>query len=304
MKHFAIASRSESHHKFEISRILDEATELFDEAKIFDPISVSYIFEYGYQQPKLFLNHDILNKIDTLHIRSTGQRENSITLLCHTLDFCNTNLTDPLVRFNLGKASKILSTFKRFSKGVGSSSFISFGKKNAEVILNHWEFPFIYKPVSGRQGIGILKIECLDDFNNIIEEHFERKEQDDNPILLQKYYHFLHEYRVVVIDGKLIGAAEKIQPNKNKIQKNFYQGAYFKKADKDKFEEFVTKCELENGLYGLDIGELENGIFHLIENNRSPKFEEFEKATKINLAQEIVKNELEKYDAQHCIKRQ
>lgn len=299
MKSLAISS---SHKKIESLNhekrsIYECACQLYDDVFLVDSRLVSYYFIRGDKKPRVIYNKKDIGNLDSLHVRGTKNRETSTAILVHTLSECGCDIFDPVERFSVGYSSKLLSTLRRFVKGIGSSSFITFNHDNAVSLLEFVDalglFPLIGKPIAGRQGKDIELISSFENGLDYIELFFKYRDNDEVPLFLQKFEIFLSEYRALVVDGNVLGVVQKTK-REGAVAANAAQGASFTKVNDQLIVDFVTKNVTGKGIVGVDIGKDEKGNLYLIEENRAPLWSIFEDATNIDVAQAIIKRSLER----------
>jgi hypothetical protein len=137
---------------YEKNTLYNEAKKLYDKVILIDTREVVYKFIQCLERPIITLHGNDISRLDSLIIRSTKNRESSTALLVHTLRLCGCDIFDPIERFSVGYASKLLSTVERFEKGVSSNTFLVFNYNNAIEIISQLEemnyFPLIAKPIS------------------------------------------------------------------------------------------------------------------------------------------------------------
>lgn len=284
---------------YEKKCLFDTAKKYFDDVLLIDTHKVYYKFIRGNELPIIIYGKKDISNLSAINIRSTKNREASTALLAHSLNLCGCVLNDPVTRFSVGYASKLLSTSKRFKNKTGSSSFLAFDLESSKNLIKdiHKEklFPLVAKPIGGSKGIGVVLIKNKKEANEYAEEFFEHRATDDTPIFLQTFVRFVKEYRIMVIDKKAVNIVRKIKPE-DKITANAAQGGIFVKEENDAIIEFVTNNLTEEGIYGVDVAVDENGDFHIIEANRAPMWETFEETLVENIAEIIVQDALEKIE--------
>jgi glutathione synthase/RimK-type ligase-like ATP-grasp enzyme len=276
----------------EKKELFDAARKYFDTVLLIDPQQVSYFFERGKQRPKVLLTGQDIADLDVLMIRSTGGREISSAMLAHTLSFCGCHITDPLERFSIGFASKMLTTIARFKRGVGSNSYIAFGINNAIQLLQQLEIteqtPILYKPIAGKKGQGVAVFNSFSEANQFVNEFSGIALEQELPFLFQTMENFVKEYRVLLMNGNVLGVVEKKRAE-GKVAANAAQGGSFQAVKMPKIESFVQENTSNKGLLGVDVAIDDEGNFHIIESNRAPMWEIFQEATNIDVASEIMR---------------
>ena len=151
------------------------------------------------------------------------------------------------------------------------------------------EFPIIAKPTHGWRGYGVEECKNQTELTHYFQNF--NKDNDSYGIILQEKIQTRDEYRVFVINGEAKDAVYK--SNNSGLANNAAQGARFTKRkikDLDKIKEVAEKCAIEQGLTfaGVDIS-IHDKKPYIIECNRNPEFKAFDKATKLQIADHIIK---------------
>lgn len=160
---------------------------------------------------------------------------------------------------------------------------------NIDFIEKYFTYPLIIKTLSGSEGKGVFLCENreqLEDFINFIEVS---KDVNVN-ITLQEFFESSkgRDIRVFVLGGRAIGAMLRIA-KEGKIKANFSAGG---EVSSFELKSDVEWLAVESArVIGLDIAGVDilfNGDTYVVsEVNSSPGFKGFEKATVINIPQEI-----------------
>ena len=282
---------------YETKSLYDEAKLKFEKVILIDSREIYYKFIKGEKYPEIVYNGESINNLSILIVRSTKGREKSISLLVHSLDICGTHIMDPLDRFSPGQASKLLSTAERFKKGIGSNTYLAFSKKSAFLLLNDIfnenDFPLIGKPIAGKRGRGVVKVDSMEKAILYVEHFFKVSKDIDDPIFFQKYVNFVKEFRVILIYGKSYGIVEKRQYG-NKIAKNVAVGGRLLSTEDDNIISFVETYCSSDGILGVDVGIDSNDDIHIIEANRAPLWKAFQDTTGVNIAKKIIQCALQR----------
>lgn len=283
---------------YEKQAIYDNAVKHFKKVLLIDPRKVSYQFIRGAKKPIIrYLGQNLAN-LSALHIRGSKKIVNSTSILAHSLDFCGCIISDPVYKFKSGYGSKLLSTFGQYETDAGSSSFIAFDLENTLALIDSIElkklFPIIVKPIKGSQGRGISLLKTAAEMLAYSTIFFKERTDTDTPIFFQTFVSFVKEYRIFVIDKKIIGLVVKIK-EKGKIVANAAQGATFIPIENPQqvIVEFILD-HLPNGIYGVDVAIDTTGGIHLIEANTSPNWKAFQESTGIDVAAVIIQDTLKK----------
>lgn len=281
-----------------------ETYQLFVEAEkhydclipINNPRSISYQFVEGYTKPKILLDGQDISNLDTLLFRQGGQRRLPSVFLAQVLNQCGCDILDSMAWYRPERGSKLGGILTYLKSGCGINTYIAFSRKNGESLLQDLakkgKFPLILKPVHGSQGKGIHVIEDLETGLELLEDFYKNEEERDEPFFLQEFLNIEKEYRVVVLDGKAIGAAQKIAaPGKHTA--NAAQGGTFIAADALNVTAVTLQNVTSKGLFGVDVAVDRQDKIRIIEVNRIPQWKAFREATGINVAQSIFENTLE-----------
>lgn len=291
---FGLCTKSSSYEDLngEKKALYDAAQQYFEQVLLLDPQNVCYYFERGATRPRLIYQGRDIADLTVLMIRSTGGRVASSAMLAHTLAFCGCNIVDPLERFSVGYASKLLTTISRFERGVGSNSYIAFGAANADILVQTLnisvENPILFKPVAGRKGEGVVSFHTLAAARSFIQETAAVFTDTDTPYLFQTLEQFVAEYRVMMMNGDILGMVQKVRAE-GTIAANAAQGGTFVAVNVPEIAAFVHQYISHEGLIGADIAVDDEGAIHIIETNRAPMWGAFEAATEVRVGEEVVR---------------
>jgi ribosomal protein S6--L-glutamate ligase len=150
------------------------------------------------------------------------------------------------------------------------------------------EFPIIAKPVFGRKGRGIQK---LNDAKEAVD-FFSKNNQD---YLAQQFFPITSDYRVFVVGGEVVGGFQRFI-NEGEYKSNIHGT----KAEKIELSEKMKKIAIEAAnamdyeIAGVDIFE-HDGELYIIEVNVSPQWEKFKLVTGINPADHIIKHAIKRH---------
>ncbi len=283
---------------YEKQAIYDNAVKHFKNVLLIDPRKVSYQFIRGAQKPIIRYLGENLANLSALHIRGSNKIANSTSILAHSLDFCGCIISDPVYKFKTKYGSKLLSTLGQYETNAGSSSFIAFDLKNTLELIASIEtkklFPIIVKPIAGSQGRGISLLKTAAEMLDYTTNFFKERTDSDTPIFFQTFVSFVKEYRIFVIDKKIIGLVVKVK-KEGVLVANAAQGATFIPIENPQqvIVEFIED-HLPNGIYGVDVAIDTTGGIHLIEANTSPNWKAFQESTGIDVADVIIQDALEK----------
>lgn len=148
------------------------------------------------------------------------------------------------------------------------------------------KFPVIIKTVSGSQGLGVIKIESIENLRSTLQLLW----QLETHIILQEYIENKFDIRTIYINGKFIAAMKRIHP-KGDFRNNKSLGAEIEKYHPSEKElEFTKKISNilgDRGILGIDYF-INKNIFYNIEVNSSPGMDGIEHITKLNIVKKFI----------------
>jgi carbamoylphosphate synthase large subunit len=276
-------------YSYESARLIEAARCYYDDFFYIDPMKISIDLVRNHSVRVYYQEQDI-SGLSTLLIRSTKGIEIPTKALVNSLSYCGCDVVDPLSRFSGTRASKMMTTFYRHESNVGSNSYIAFDLNGAERIIKEAErsesFPLILKPLYGKGGQKILKlidsIQALD----VLKQHF--IDSPNEAILLQSFEEILKEYRVLMIHGHCLGIVEKVR-ERTTIAANAAQGIQFQASNHPDIENYVKQHVSDIGLLGVDVATTKDDRYIIIEANRAPEWQAFDKAVGKNVAEDIIR---------------
>jgi RimK family alpha-L-glutamate ligase len=285
-KQILILTMSERQSWYEVGRMLKEAEKMGVKAK--RVLYKDLIFENN----KVFINSEEINEKNTKGIifRVAGTKSGKyvearnllLTLLGNKIKCINQE-----AYLNWPRMGKIPQLGVFLKNNIPIISTKIFYKKE-DVLNQNWDFPIIAKHSMGFQGKSVIKITN----NKELVKRLDKIGENKLGIWLwQKYLPVNWDLRIMVIGGKVIGSMKRIA-KKDEFRSNFSLGGDVEKwklSDSDrKIAEKVAKC-CNLDYCGVDIMKNQEGKSFVLEVNRQCQFKGFEKATEVNVAQEIIK---------------
>lgn len=162
---------------------------------------------------------------------------------------------------------------------------------NINVVEKEFSYPIIIKTVTGSQGRGVFLLEDRNKLNDLANLMETSKDPKIN-LILQEFISSSRgkDIRVIVIGGRAIGAMLRTSAT-NSFKANYSAGGLVDSFDLNAAVEWLAVESSK--LIGLDIAGVDilfdNDNFKVCEVNSYPGFEGFEKATGINVPEEIYK---------------
>ena len=162
---------------------------------------------------------------------------------------------------------------------------------NTSFVEKEFSYPLIIKTVIGSKGRGVFLVENRNKLNDLVNLLEISKDPKTN-LILQEFISASkgRDIRVIVIGGRAIGAMLRIATDDN-FKANYSAGG---KVISYKINPTIEWLAVESArIVGLDIAGVDilfdQNSYKVCEVNSYPGFEGFEKATKINIPEEIFK---------------
>jgi len=192
------------------------------------------------------------------------------------------SLANGYVRGKIQQARRLLASKMNHPKTFEASSIKSWNK-----ILKTVKFPIIAKPIMGRKGRGIVK---LDSFEGAMD-FFSQKKSD---YLIQQYFQIVSDFRVLVVGGKVVGGFERFI-NEGQYKSNIAGTRAAKIVLSEKMKNLAIAATAQMGyeIAGVDLFQ-HKGKLYIIEVNVCPQWEKFKLVTGINPAEHIIEYAIEK----------
>ncbi len=159
-----------------------------------------------------------------------------------------------------------------------------------EISAGLGKFPIIIKNIFGAHGNGVSIIESKRTFRSVISMLISTNHE---PIMVQEYIRESQgkDMRVFIVGKRIIGAMERIATKKGEFRSNFHLGGKVRvteMTDLEKKVAFKAVKVLKLDIAGVDILRTKTGP-KVIEVNSNPGLEGITKATKRDIAGEIIK---------------
>jgi len=161
---------------------------------------------------------------------------------------------------------------------------------NISVIEKEFDYPLIIKTITGSQGKGVFLVEDENKLNDLATLVEISKDPNIN-LILQEFVSSSRgrDIRVIVIGGRVIGAMLRTAKGKN-FKANYSAGGQVEPYTLNSVIEWLAIESTR--LVGLDIAGVDilfdkDNNYKICEINSYPGFEGFEKATGLNVPEEI-----------------
>ncbi|MDY6776532.1 MAG: hypothetical protein SVQ76_00335 [Candidatus Nanohaloarchaea archaeon] len=251
--------------------IIEELEDRGEDPVFVDPSEVSYLLK----DSELTVRHDgeILNDLDILFMRRTRfdvEASRDLVAAADTLGI--PTVEDKEVFFNpLSKFYSLLNFVGEEIEGVSipATAVLRDGEE-AGPIAGAIGYPLIVKPVGGREGEGVERVDSREGLQDVVEE-------STFPAMMQEYIEIDEEYRVLVVGDEALGTAAKGTGEEGEVARNYARGADFHAVDEPELERAAVEIARMTGIEiaGVDIVKDGSGRYYELECNRCPQFEGF-----------------------------
>ncbi len=159
------------------------------------------------------------------------------------------------------------------------------------------QFPMVMKLLSGAQGIGVM----LGTDRSSVESVMATLLDFDKDLILQEYVKEASgaDMRILVVGGKVVAAMRR-RAKSGEFRANVHRGGFGERVVRlpKRYEQAALAAAKAVNLEiaGVDVLETSRGPV-LLEVNSSPGFQELEKATRINVAAEMIRMAQRKHAA-------
>lgn len=172
--------------------------------------------------------------------------------------------------------------------GLPKTVFTNFSKNVEEIIDSVGGAPIVIKILEGTQGVGVILAETRKAATSVLDAFNGLKAR----VIVQE---FIKEsggadIRAFVVDGKVVGAMKR-QGKEGEFRSNLHRGGSSQIIELSKEEEWTaiqSAKSLNLGVAGVDMVQSKRGPL-VLEVNSSPGLEGIERATRFDIANEIIK---------------
>lgn len=288
-----ISDKINSSQNYELFQLSECAKSYYEKIFVLDPNKLKFIVRPENGIVEVFYNNISLSNACSLIVRATNGCEEATRMMALSLYSQGCEFLDPVERFNGSMAGKAIMSLKGMKDNSLPDTYIAYNPNTAlnmlESLIPSKQFPLVGKPTNGGRGTDVVFLPNLERAKQYSKSFFQKYKSGSSGILFQQYINILHEYRVLLLSGEIIGIAEK-QESEHSFGRNASKGSVFTISENDTVGEFAKKYASNKGLLGVDVAEDKQGKLFIIESNRSPQWQEFEKATGINVAEEILQH--------------
>lgn len=232
-------------------------------------------------------NKDI-SEFDAVIFRAINRHITEAKIIAKYMRDKNKIIIDEILAKNDYDFHKFLMHIKLKNKNIPQpTTYLPLGFNILKKILEKIKPPLVVKHLKKMHGRDVFRFNTR---KKVLDFFSKNKKQRPDRYLIQKWYPARSYYRVLVLDGKVLGAIERISllcENKPKIP-------LAERSKKTVLTEKLKKisllaaraAEIEFG--GLDIMPDKKDRLKILEINRSPKFKRFSQVTGINVAEKVI----------------
>jgi RimK family alpha-L-glutamate ligase len=201
----------------------------------------------------------------------------------------NNKVIDPGYKLYLTPAMNYLKQMNE--KLAFPKSAIISSSKSIDSVIEGFDFPLIVKSSAGRQGKGVFLINSKDE----LIERAKELEEIVPSFIIRELIPNDGDVRVFTVGYKAIGAMKRTPTKKGEFRSNISVGGKGEEFDLGMYPEMQNIAERISDLTKTEIAGVdiimhkETGDPYVLEVNPGPQFMGFEKYTKINAAEEIIK---------------
>lgn len=252
--------------------------------------SISDIAAYvGPSGNGFFVKNKLVDGYDVCFLRSLGtgnyrQISRRVSLLKH-MEESGIYIINPVDAFQKAK-DKYSAVFTLARSGIPVLDTIVTESAYQAYTFSKSVGAVVFKPLIGSMGYGSVKFEDPD----LAYNAFRLLEEINQPLYVQRYLPINRDLRVFVIGDRALSAIQRIA-SEGQWKANVAQGASFKKVDipKEIGKLAVKACRVLGLDYaGVDIIESPSGPY-VLEVNSSPSWQSVQKASGINIAEQLIK---------------
>lgn len=277
---------------YEIQGLRECGLKYYDKIYLLNPNELEFVIRPDQKTVDVFFEGTSISNATALIVRNTGRCEEATRLMALSLHSQGCELLDPVERFNGSPAGKAIMTLKGMKDSSLPATYIAFNLDSALHLLTNLIpsdlFPLVGKPSTGAHGNDVQLLTDVLQAKKYSTAFFKKYAVSSAAIIFQHFIKIDKEYRVLLLDGELIGMAEK-SVSGIAFGRNASNGSVFVAAENEEVGHFTLMNSGNKGLIGADVAIDEEGKYYIIEANRSPQWQAFEKATGINVADQVLR---------------
>ncbi len=282
-----IAILSRNPNLYSTKRLVEAIKDKGHHASIIDHLKCNIHIEK--KHPKIFYNGDYLENIDAVIPRigaSVTFYGTAVVRQFEMMKVFTTTESQALVRSR--DKLRSLQILSRAGVGLPKTVFTNYAREVDHIIESLGGAPLILKLLEGTQGLGVVLAETHNAASSVIEAFNGLKAR----VIAQEFIEEAggSDLRAFVVDGVVVGAMRR-QGKEGEFRSNLHRGGSARLVELSEEEEntaLKAARAMGLGVAGVDMLQSNNGPL-VLEVNSSPGLEGIEKATKKDIAREIIK---------------
>ena len=282
-----IAVLSRNANLYSTKRLIEAAVAKGHEAIIVDHLKCT--IELERKNPKIYYKGEYLNDIDAVIPRigaSVTFYGTAVVRQFEMMKVFTAVESQALVRSR--DKLRSLQVLARAGVGLPKTVFTNYAKDVDHVIESVGGAPLVLKLLEGTQGLGVVLAETHNAANSVIEAFNGLKAR----VIAQQ---FIKEsggadIRAFIVDGVVVGAMKR-QGKEGEFRSNLHRGgtaSLIELTDEEDTTALKAAKAMGLGIAGVDMLQSSKGPM-VLEVNSSPGLEGIEKATKKDIAREIIR---------------
>jgi RimK family alpha-L-glutamate ligase len=267
---------------YESQRILGESKNFFEKGEV---ILLPEITVKIKEEATTFFHQgrDLAQTFDLFLIRGTGKYGRSAVLLADFMFNRGKIVVDEKLAKPRGAGPKFSTLIRLARKGISvPDTFQAFSKEKIFEEAKKLNYHLVIKNVKSRRGKGVYKIDSEKKITQFLNEH-----PDFENYFFQQFLNSNFDVRVFIVGNQVLGAMKRVAPPGD-FRSNIAVGGRGEKfSASTEINDIALKSSrvMKNEIAGVDIMITQKP--YLIEVNRAPQFQAFEKITDINVAKKI-----------------
>jgi ribosomal protein S6--L-glutamate ligase len=283
-----IAVLSRNPHLYSTKRLVEAIRDSGHEALVVDHSICDLIIEQD--GPSIIFKGEKLTDVDAIIPRigaSVTFYGTAVVRQFELMGVFSANDSQAIVRSR--DKLRSLQILSKAGLGMPKTAFTNFSKGGEKALIERvGGAPLIIKLLEGTQGLGVVLAETKKAGQSVIEAFHGLKAR----VIVQEFIKEAKgaDIRAFVVNGKVVGAMKR-QGAEGEFRSNLHRGgiaSIIKLSKEEKSAALGAAKALGLHIAGVDMLQSERGPL-ILEVNSSPGLEGIEKATRINIAGEIVK---------------
>jgi ribosomal protein S6--L-glutamate ligase len=272
---------------YSTKRLVEEGVKRKHEVHVIDPLKCN--IEIEKKKPKLYYKGSYLNDVDAVIPRIGASVTFYGTAVVRQFEMMGVfTAVESQALVKSRDKLRSLQILSRAGVGMPKTIFTNYSKDVGHTVESAGGVPVVLKLLEGTQGLGVVLAETQNAAESVIEAFNGLKAR----VVVQEFIKEAGgaDIRAFVVDGVVKGAMKR-QGKKGEFRSNLHRGgsaSLIELTDEEENTALKATKALGLGVAGVDMLQSKKGPL-VLEVNSSPGLEGIEKATKKNIAREIVR---------------